>query len=115
MVVESAGVRSVPQVVQIRPTSPGLFDTGVTTVRAGEVVTLWATGEGVLTPPQPDGGLIGLPLPSPQATVSLRINGVPATVLYAGGSPGSVAGLLQINARVPNGVDGPARFELEIR
>jgi uncharacterized protein (TIGR03437 family) len=37
------------------------------------------------------------------------IGGVPATVEYAGGSPGSVAGLLQVNVRIPAGVTaGPA-------
>jgi uncharacterized protein (TIGR03437 family) len=39
----------------------------------------------------------------------VTIGGLPAEVLYAGGAPGLVAGLLQVNARVPEGVTaGPA-------
>jgi uncharacterized protein (TIGR03437 family) len=36
--------------------------------------------------------------------VTLTIGGQQAQVLYAGGSPGSLAGLMQINARIPAGI-----------
>jgi uncharacterized protein (TIGR03437 family) len=43
-------------------------------------------------------------LPKPNLPVSVKIGGLDAEVLYAGGAPGSVAGLLQVNVRVPPGV-----------
>jgi len=36
--------------------------------------------------------------------VSVTIGGQPAEVLYAGSAPGLVAGLLQVNARVTDGI-----------
>jgi uncharacterized protein (TIGR03437 family) len=36
--------------------------------------------------------------------VSITIGGVPATVQYAGGVPGQIAGLMQINIQIPGGV-----------
>jgi len=34
----------------------------------------------------------------------VRISGIAAEALYAGGAPGLVAGVLQVNAKVPSGV-----------
>jgi uncharacterized protein (TIGR03437 family) len=70
---------------------------------AGSVVVLYATGEGVTSPPGIDGSLVGSTLTQPRANVSVTIGGQPATVLYAGGSPGLIEGLLQINVRIPAG------------
>ena len=47
-----------------------------------------------------------LPLPKPELPVSVEINGEMAEVTYAGGAPGEVAGMLQVNARIP--ADVPA-------
>jgi uncharacterized protein (TIGR03437 family) len=46
---------------------------------------------------------VGASLTQPLANVTATIGGQPATVLYAGGSPGSIEGLLQINVRIPAG------------
>ena len=73
--------------------------------RAGDIVVLYATGEGVTTPPLGDGVPAVDPYPQPAATVTLLIDGQPADLLYAGSAPGFV-GLMQINARVPGGVSG---------
>lgn len=35
---------------------------------------------------------------------AVTIGGVPAAVQYAGGVPGQIAGLMQINVQIPNGV-----------
>jgi uncharacterized protein (TIGR03437 family) len=43
-------------------------------------------------------------LPAPQLTVTAQIGGLPATVKYAGAAPLDVAGVLQVNVIVPNGV-----------
>ena len=37
------------------------------------------------------------PFPVPNAPVSVEVGGKPATVSYAGGAPGLVRGLLQVN------------------
>jgi len=70
----------------------------------GSVVTFLGTGEGQTTPAGVDGQLDGTPAPRPVAPVAVTIGGQPATVQYAGGSAGSVAGVLQINVLVPAGL-----------
>lgn len=68
----------------------------------GSVISIFATGEGQTSPGGID-GLIqnGAALPAPVLPVTVTIDGKPAQVIYAGAAPGAVAGLLQVNARVP--------------
>jgi uncharacterized protein (TIGR03437 family) len=73
----------------------------------GSIVSIFATGLGAMTPPPPDGSLVGLPLPAPvlqiQASypvVEVFLNDVvfyPLPVYYAGPAPYEVEGLTQIN------------------
>jgi uncharacterized protein (TIGR03437 family) len=74
------------------------------------VITLFATGGAEMVPGVEDGQIIGDVLPTTNLPVSamfdLGTGEFPASpksaeVLYAGGVPGSVAGLMQINLRVP--------------
>lgn len=69
-------------------------------------IVLFATGEGQTSPPGVDGKLAAAPLPQPLQNVTVTIGDVPATVRYAGGAPGEVAGVLQVNASIPPGVFG---------
>ena len=56
-----------------------------------------------------DGKIAAVPLPQPVLPVTITIGGQNAQILYAGGAPGAVAGLMQINARIPSGIPtGPA-------
>jgi uncharacterized protein (TIGR03437 family) len=55
-------------------------------------------------PPGVDGKPATVPLPRPSLPVSITIGGQPAQVLYAGGAPGEVAGLMQINVQIPAGI-----------
>lgn len=71
-------------------------------VARGSIVTLFATGEGRVSPQPLDGGIAGYPSPAPVLPVSVRIGDYPAQVDFAQSAPG-YAGLLQINARVPGG------------
>ncbi len=71
---------------------------------AGKVVTLFFTGAGQTDPPGQDGLLAAVPLPMPLLPVSVAIGGTNATIKYAGGSPGTIAGITQINAVVPSGL-----------
>jgi uncharacterized protein (TIGR03437 family) len=70
---------------------------------AGSVIAFWATGAGAMTPVQRDGEVTPLegPWPAPTLGVSVSIGGRPAEVLYAGAAPGLVAGVIQVNARIP--------------
>jgi len=71
---------------------------------AGSMIILYATGGGVASPAVPDGSVVTSDqLPQPVLKVTAMIGGQPATVLYAGGAPGIVAGVLQVNLRVPDG------------
>ena len=49
------------------------------------------------------------PLPQPDAKITVLIGGARCKVNYAGGAPGLVAGVTQINAQVPLGIPtGPS-------
>ncbi len=74
----------------------------------GSVVVVYLTGEGATNLAGVDGKPAAAPLPAPRLPVSVSIAGVGAPVLYAGGAPGLVAGVMQINVRIPAGVSsGP--------
>jgi uncharacterized protein (TIGR03437 family) len=74
----------------------------------GSIVTIYATGGGERDPAVADGQILSDVLPRTSLGVFLWFDNGPqfdvnaaGEVLYAGGSPGSVAGLLQLNVRVP--------------
>jgi uncharacterized protein (TIGR03437 family) len=68
----------------------------------GRIIILYATGFGQTAPPGIDGQVVTQVLPKPVLPVSVTIGGLQAEVLYAGAAPGMVAGVFQINARVPD-------------
>ena len=67
----------------------------------GSIVALFATGYGQTSPPGISGQAAQPPYARPVLPVSLTINNTTAQVLYDGEAPG-FAGLLQINAIVPD-------------
>ena len=68
----------------------------------GSVVTFWATGAGQLSPSGVDGAVVTADLlPRPVLPVLAQIGGQLADVVYAGGAPGAVEGVIQVNLRVP--------------
>ncbi len=71
----------------------------------GSVITIMATGEGQTNPPGLDGLIAGAVLRQPVQSVGVMIGGRAAEVLFAGAVPGQVAGMLQVRARVPDGID----------
>ncbi|HZT31714.1 MAG TPA: IPT/TIG domain-containing protein [Bryobacteraceae bacterium] len=73
---------------------------------AGSVVVFYATGTGPISPSLVDGQLAGDTPSQPALPVSVQINGQSAEVLYAGTAPGLVAGIIQVNARIPDGASG---------
>jgi uncharacterized protein (TIGR03437 family) len=77
------------------------LNSGSNPAARGSVVSFFVTGEGQTDPSGTDGLLAAAPLPAPLLPISVRIGGKPAEVRYAGGAPGLVAGVMQVNARVP--------------
>jgi uncharacterized protein (TIGR03437 family) len=72
------------------------------------IVTIYGTGGGERDPAVADGQILSDVLPRTSLPISVWFDNGPqydfnayGEVLYAGGSPGSVAGLLQVNVRVP--------------
>jgi uncharacterized protein (TIGR03437 family) len=79
---------------------------------AGSIVMVYGTGFGAVSPPVPD----GQPAAGPAATtlpVTATIGGISAEVTYAGSAPDLIAGVAQVNVRVPKGL--PANSAMPIR
>jgi len=71
----------------------------------GSVVLLYATGEGSTAPAVPNGTITtGRFFPGPILPVTLAIGNQPARVIYAASFPGTVAGIMQIEALIPSAV-----------
>jgi uncharacterized protein (TIGR03437 family) len=110
--------------VQVASSAPGIFsldstgtgqaaainqdgftiNTAATPARTGDVISLYATGEGQTMPLGVDGKPAALPLPRPNLPVAVSIGGQTVTPIYAGGAPGEVAGLMQMNVQIPGGI-----------
>ena len=67
----------------------------------GSIISLYVTGEGQTTPAGVDGKPAAAPVPKPVLPVAVTMNGQNVPVTYAGGAPGLVAGLMQVNAQIP--------------
>ena len=122
--VQYQGQLSAPATADIAATAPGIFTlsgggtgpavafnavTGVLNDAAhpaapGSFVTIYATGEGKTNPPGQDGKPGAIPLPLPVLPVTATIGGKPAIVQFAGGAPGIVAGVMQVNLQIPSGL-----------
>ena len=72
--------------------------------KAGDIVILYGTGAGAITPAATDGALVGTVLPTPVGVVTVQIGGKDAKVDYAGGAPGLTNALLQVNVEIPTGL-----------
>jgi uncharacterized protein (TIGR03437 family) len=72
--------------------------------KVGDYVQLYMTGAGQTNPAGTDGQINAAPLPVPIGTVKVTIGGQNANVNFAGGAPGAVAGVFQVNAQIPSGI-----------
>jgi uncharacterized protein (TIGR03437 family) len=77
------------------PSSPAL---------RGTVIQIFAPGEGETSPPAMTGSITALASPILASGVNVSIGGVNAQVVYAGAAPEEVAGLVQLNAVIPESV-----------
>jgi uncharacterized protein (TIGR03437 family) len=66
----------------------------------GTFITLFGSGFGEWNQLVPDGAVIGSSLPTLQTPVSVTIGSTNAKVLYAGGAPGLVNGIVVVSAGI---------------
>jgi uncharacterized protein (TIGR03437 family) len=131
--VEYRGVRSPVVTVQVAASAPGLFtvtqtgsgqgailnqDNSLNGTSApaakGSVIQIFATGEGVTRPPLQTGSVTS-GVHQPIGPVVVLIGNFSAEILFAGSAPDAVAGLFQVNARVPAGVmSGPVPIAIVV-
>jgi len=66
-------------------------------------IILYATGAGRMDPPMSNGSVAGaaLPLSRPLLGAAVRFGTIDAAVEYAGAAPGIIAGVIQVNAKLP--------------
>jgi uncharacterized protein (TIGR03437 family) len=91
------------------------LNTAQSPVPRGGIIQIFATGEGQTRPSGVDGKLAAVPLTAPLLPVTVTVGGRPATILYAGGAPGLVAGVVQINVRVPDDIMPESTVPVVIR
>ena len=130
VVVQYNGISSTPMSVPVTTSQPGIFtadasgkgaaaalnqdgtlNTATNPAKAGSVIVLYLTGDGVETPQPVDGKIVTTaPFPAAAAgSVTVSIGGKPAQMAYAGAAPYAVAGLMQVNAYIPaDAPSGPA-------
>ena len=134
MTVEYNGVASNSLAPRIVDSAPGIFTTdgrqaaalnadGTVNspgnpAAAGNIVVLFATGEGQTSPGGVDGELVAATnLKRPMGQVRVRVNGadIPATeIFYAGSAPSLVSGLMQINFRLSANAPANSSTPVEI-
>ncbi len=123
LVVQSGAASSAAVNVLLAPAAPGIFtvalggrtqgailnkdntlNTPSNPARAGEIVQIFATGQGAVTNTPPSGApAASSPLSSTPTTPTVLIGGRQGEVVFSGLTPGLV-GLWQINAVVPVGM-----------
>ena len=132
--IRNGGLISAALTVPVTKWAPGIFtlnETGTgpaailnqdasvnsptNAARRDQVVSIFATGAGPLSPPDLD-GVIGKGIAHRiTEPVEVRIGGIVSEVLYAGSAPELVTGTIQINCRIPAGAPvGPA-VEVELK
>jgi uncharacterized protein (TIGR03437 family) len=106
-----SGVRRVDTRLAVTAASIALEDGSINSAAnpaaPGSVITVFATGEGQTIPAGIDGKRSTEPYPQPAGQVAIRVGGRPAEILFAAEAPGA-AGMLQVNARIPDIVDAGA-------
>jgi len=86
----------------------GTWNTVTSPASQGNVISLYATGAGDVTPTEPDGTPDSPGLAVPLLPVTATIGGVTASVVYVGGDTGLPPGMIRVDVAVPGGVHGSA-------
>jgi uncharacterized protein (TIGR03437 family) len=128
MSVEYTGAVVGPVILPVRSALPGIFRLGATeqavilnedgTVNTpdqpaarGSIVTFWITGFGQYEAAATDGAITS-DLSNVRLPVTLSFQDQRAELLYSGSAPGMVAGVAQVNARVP--ASAPASLRVPV-
>jgi uncharacterized protein (TIGR03437 family) len=117
------GQTSAPLTLPVAPVAPALFtqdssgkgqaaaanqdgtlNGAAHPAKVGSYISFWLTGAGQMNPAGVDGLMGAAPLPQPAAPVAVTIGGQSVTPQYAGQAPNMVAGVMQINAQIPSGI-----------
>jgi len=89
----------------------GTINSATNPAPLGSIVAFYLTGEGPTTPTGVDGKPATAPYPIPVASPVAYVAGQTSLIAYAGGAPGLVAGLEQVNIQIPtslaSNVTGP--------
>jgi len=114
VVVETPAGSYGPVELPVDPAVPGMFASAILNedgtlnspsnpAARGSVIVFYATGAGMMVPGMAEGSIAPLTLPLPRLAlgVSVLIGGQQAGIEYAGAAPGLVAGVIQMNVRVP--------------
>ena len=106
------GTSRIRLVLPVAESAPGIYppitnqdgtaNSAANAAARDSVVTLYATGEGATNPAGISGRASQDPYAQPVLPVTLKIGGNPCDILLAASAPGLI-GMLQINARVPDG------------
>jgi uncharacterized protein (TIGR03437 family) len=132
--VQYQGGNSTALQAQVQPAAPGIFTLDYNGIGQGAIrnqdysvngnsypaprgstVMIYCTGAGPTDPPSTDAAITtGLSTLAIQP-VTVTIGGISAQVPYAGGAPGAVAGLTQVNAVVPANAPTGANVSVVIR
>lgn len=113
--VEYKGMPTDPIEVRVADAVPAIFPGAILNedstlnsaqngAEPGSIIVFYATGEGQTAPGGSTGAITGDVLAKPLLNVSVQIGERAADVLYAGAAPGLPSGVIQVNARVPDGV-----------
>ena len=82
----------------------GQVNSPVSRAPKGSIVVIYGTGGGLTIPRGEDAQITTAA--GRRRRRSVQIGSVPAEVLYAGPAPGLVSGVFQVNARIPDSVEG---------
>ena len=133
--VEYLGLQSPPFLMPVTKAAPGIFTTDSSGIgqgailnqdgsintpdhpaAPGSVISIYGTGDGQTLPGGQDGIIIGgaSDLRYTLLPVSASIGGVTAEVVYAGSVGGEVAGIFQVNVRIPKELSSAGSFPLTL-
>ncbi len=80
----------------------------------GSVVMVYGTGGGEMTASAEDGAITSADPAWLRQTVTAKIGGVDAPVLYSGAAPYMVSGIMQVNVRVPDNLPGDGSLPIAL-
>jgi uncharacterized protein (TIGR03437 family) len=121
LVIQYQGALSSPVSLSVQNSQPGIFtangsgqgqaaalnqdftvNSPSNPAQRGTAFSLYVTGAGQTSPPLTDGQIAGTNLSTTVLPVIVGVANAGVSVLYSGAAPGLVAGVIQINAQVPD-------------